>query len=420
MSEKETQFDIELTAMAHGGSALGRHGGRTIFVPYTIPGETVRAQIVEERGRVAFAEGVTLLEASADRVYPVCPHFGPGRCGRCQWQHISYDAQLLLKQDVLADQLSRIGGFDDGTLERVLQPILRSPTEWAYLDHMSFLVTADGLALPGAGNARPAVIEVCYIIHPALLDLLQQVQFEDETKIQRVKLARGTDGALMLVLSVADVEDVPEMVLDFTASVNLLLPDNTPVNMIGDLALNIDIGSRTFRVTAGSWIRPNLGQLAALTNAVMDGLALTGGETVLDLYGGVGIFSAAAAERGAAVTLVESYPAAAEDARYNLSELDVTVVEGTAEQVMTELASDPSCVIVDPPSDGLSLTVVDALGARNIPRLVYVSSDPATLGRDAKRLVKYGYQLEHVQPIDLSPQTYYIDCVATFTRLAAN
>ena len=416
MSEKETQFDIELTAMAHGGSALGRHGGRAVFVPYTIPGEIVRAQIVEERGRVAFAEGVTLIEASTDRVYPVCPHFGPGRCGRCQWQHISYEAQLLLKQDVLADQLSRIGGFDDETLERALLPIIRSPTEWAYLDHMSFLVTADGLALPGEGNARPAVIEVCYIIHPALLDLLQQVHFEDETKIQRVKLARGTDGALMLVLSVADVDDVPEMELDFTASVNLLLPDNTPVNMIGDLALNIDIGSRTFRVTAGSWIRPNTSQLAALTNAVMDGLAMTGGETVLDLYGGVGVFSAAAAERGAAVTLVESYPAAVEDARHNLSDLGVTVVEGTAEQVMTELASDPSCVIVDPPSDGLSLTVVDSLGARNIPRLVYVSSDPATLARDAKRLVKYGYRLERVQQIDLSPQTYYIDCVAIFTR----
>lgn len=416
MSENETQFDIELTAMAHGGSALGRHDGRTIFVPYTIPGEVIHARIVEERGRVAFAEGVTLLEASADRVYPVCPHFGPGRCGRCQWQHISYEAQLLLKQDVLADQLARIGGFDDQTLEQALLPIIRSPTEWAYLDHMSFLVTADGLALPGAGVARPAVIDVCYIIHPALLDLLQQVQFEDETKIQRVKLARGTDGALMLVLSVADVDDVPEMELDFTASVNLLLPDNTPVNMIGDLALNIDIGPRTFRVTAGSWIRPNTSQLPALSGVVMNGLALNGGEAVLDLYGGVGVFSAAAAERGAVVTLVESYPAAADDARHNLSDLGVTVVEGTAEQVMSELTGDPSCVIVDPPSDGLSLPVIDALGARNISRIVYVSSDPATLARDARRLVKYGYRLDRVQPIDLSPQTYYIDCVATFVR----
>jgi 23S rRNA (uracil1939-C5)-methyltransferase len=148
----------------------------------------------------------------------------------------------------------------------------------------------------------------------------------------------------------------------------------------------------------------------------MDGLALNGGETVLDLYGGVGVFSAATAERGASVTLVESYPAAAEDARHNLIDLGVTVIEGTAEQALTGLADDPACVIVDPPSDGLSLPVIDALGARNISRLVYVSSDPATLARDAKRLVKYGYRLERVQQIDLSPQTYYIDCVATLTK----
>lgn len=417
MSNQDDQlFDLELTAMAHGGSALGRHQGRAIFLPYAIPGELVRARITEERGRVAFAEGVTLLEASADRVYPVCPHFGPGRCGRCQWQHITYEAQLLLKQDVLADQLSRIGGFDDQTLEHALKPIVRSPHEWAYLDHLSFLVTPDGLALPGAPGARAAVIEVCYIIHPALLDLLQKVDFEDESKVQRVKLARGSDGALMLVLSVADVDDVPEMELDFTASVNLLLPDNTPVNMIGDLALTVDVEGRSYRVTAGSSIRANTSQLATLSNIVADSLMLDGGETVLDLYGGVGLFSAAAALRGAIVTMVDSYPTAAADATHNLADTGATVIEDIVERVITEAAADPDRVIVDPPPDGLSLPVIDALGARAIQRVVYVSSDPATLARDAKRLVKYGYRLESVQPIDLSPQTYYIDSVAVLTK----
>src|SRR5690349_17529942 len=83
-------FELTLTGMAHGGSALGRHDGRTVFVPYTIPGERIMARVTGEKGRVAFAEGVTLLEASADRVFPRCPHFGPGKCGRCQWQHIDY------------------------------------------------------------------------------------------------------------------------------------------------------------------------------------------------------------------------------------------------------------------------------------------------------------------------------------------
>lgn len=417
MNDSSQLIDLELTAMANGGSALGRSDKRTVFVPYTIPGERVRARIVEERGRVAFAEGVTLVEASADRVYPVCPHFGPGRCGRCQWQHISYDAQVLLKQDVLADQLARIGEFDDAVLEYALQPMIPAPQEWGYLNHLTFTVTPDGLALPSSAQARFAVIEECHIIHPELLDLLERVQFEDSTKIQRVRLSRGSDGALMLVLSVIDVDDVPEMELNFTASVNLLLPDNTPVNLIGDLWLTHEIGGRTYRATAGSAIRGNTAQLATLSDMVADGLALRGGETVLDLYGGIGLFSGAAAMRGAAVTLVESYPTAAEDARHNLAEFEnAAVLTDTAERVLTESSISPDRVIVDPPSDGLSLQVIDALAERSIPRIVYVSGDAATLARDAKRLVRHGYRLERVQAIDLSPQTYYIDAVAVLTR----
>ena len=116
MSQKDEKdlIEVELFGMAHGGSAIGRGGGKTVFIPYTLPGERVKARVTAEKGRVLFAEGVTLVEASSDRVYPECPHFGPGRCGRCQWQFIDYEAQLLLKQDVLTDQLGRVGGFDDG------------------------------------------------------------------------------------------------------------------------------------------------------------------------------------------------------------------------------------------------------------------------------------------------------------------
>ncbi len=125
-------FEIQIKAMANGGFALGSHNRRTTFIPYTIPGETVRAKVVNQRGSVDFAEGVELIEASADRVYPECPHFGPGRCWGCQWQHIDYPAQLLLKQDVLADQLFRVGKFEDLVVERALKQIIPSPQQWEY------------------------------------------------------------------------------------------------------------------------------------------------------------------------------------------------------------------------------------------------------------------------------------------------
>ncbi|MEO1442852.1 MAG: TRAM domain-containing protein, partial [Chloroflexota bacterium] len=97
-------IEVELETMANGGSALARHDGRVVFIPYTIPGEVVEAQIVQDRGRVAFAKGVRMLEPSADRVFPACQHFGAGKCAGCQWQHMNATAQLLIKQDVLADQ----------------------------------------------------------------------------------------------------------------------------------------------------------------------------------------------------------------------------------------------------------------------------------------------------------------------------
>lgn len=404
--------EVELFAMAHGGSAVGRGGGKTVFVPYTLPGERVMARITSERGRVAFGEGVTLVEASADRVFPVCPHFGPGRCGRCQWQFIDYEAQLLLKQDVLADQMGRVGGFDDETLEAALKPTLRSPLEWGYASNLSFVPSPDGLALPSTVQGKAQVIEVCHILHPDLVPIFEQFTLED-ARIQRVRLARGTDGAAMLILTITDEEDAPELEVDFPFSVNLLLPDNTPINLVGDLYLSLDVAGRVWRANAGSPLRANLSQLPRLMETVLAALDLRGGETVIDLYSGIGFFGGAAAARAGQVTLVDSYMPAILDAQHNLDGLDnAAFIHDTAERVLTSWAGAVERVIVDPPPDGLSLTVIDALAALKPERIVYVSSDPATLARDAQRLVRQGYRLESVQPIDLSPQTYYIDAVA--------
>jgi 23S rRNA (uracil1939-C5)-methyltransferase len=220
----------------------------------------------------------------------------------------------------------------------------------------------------------------------------------------------------MLIFSVEDEEDAPELSADLKTSVNLLLPDNEPVNLIGESHSRYTIGGRTFRVTAGSDFRAHVGQLETLASLVTDALGLTGGESVLDLYGGVGFFTAFIAPAAGLVTLVESFPPAATDADENLSDLDnVDIIEGTVEDVLPELDEDYSAAILDPPSEGLSVEMMDALGDIRIPRLVYVSGDPATLARDAKRLAKHGYTLGAVQPIDLNPQTYYIDAVATFT-----
>lgn len=438
-------FELELTDMAHGGSAIGRHGGRIVFVPYAIPGERARVRVTREKGRVAFAEGLTLLEASADRVQPRCPHFGPGKCGRCHWQHIAYPAQLLLKQDVLADQLDRLGGFGDADVRAVIA----SPQEWAYNHHMTFTLIKDDkvgahgrapqqsslenseeqlanlelgtrnsplLAFPSTIEGRVHPIVECHILHPDLLALKNALDLESLPDVDQVRLQIGADGAHMIILTMTS-EDAPELETDLPTSVNILLPDHEPVNLIGDSHSYYGIGGRTFRVTAGSTFRPNASQLDNLVGLVLDALNLRGDETVLDLYAGVGIFSAFIAPRARQVTLVESFPPAVTDADENLSDFDnVDIIEGSVEDVLDALEGRYDAAVVDPPASGLSTGALDRLVNLAVPRLVYVSSDPATLSRDGKRLAVKGYRLVYAQPIDLAPQTYFIDAVALFER----
>ncbi|HVU13225.1 MAG TPA: RsmD family RNA methyltransferase [Phototrophicaceae bacterium] len=417
----QNTFELTIDSVANGGYGVGMRGRRPVFVPYTIPGERVIARPVEQAERHTIAEGVTLLEASADRVYPICPHFGPGRCGRCQWQHISYEAQLLLKQDILADQLGRLGGLSDRQIEAALRPVIASPDQWGYNYQMTFNVTPDHqLAFPSADGKSYFPIEVCHILHPDLLDLYNQLDLDLEG-IKRVRLQLGSDGARMIVLSLAQ-DDAPELETDLPASVNVLLPDNEPMNLIGDSHINYTINGQTFRVTAGSSFRPNLSQMPNLIDQVMALLDLRGGESVLDLYAGVGVFSAFAAPKASLVTLVESYPPAVTDADENLSRFDnVDVIEGSVEEVLDTLTSGSEAeaydaAIVDPSSRGLSKEVIDLLVGTQAQRIVYVSDDPASLARDAKRLEPQGYRLEIAQPIDTAPQTYYLDTLALFVR----
>ena len=416
----QNTFELTIDSMGSGGAGVGLRGKRPVFVPYTIPGERLIARPVEVGERQITAEGVTLLDASADRVYPVCPHFGLHRCGRCQWQHIGYEAQLLLKQDMLADHLGRLGGLADRAVEAALRPVIGSPDQWGYNYQMTFSVTDDHagkpvLAFPGSDAKTLFPIEVCHILHPDLLDLYDQLDLELEG-IRRVKLQRGSDGARMIVLSLTE-DDAPELEIDLPASVNVLLPDNAPMNLIGDSHSRYEINGRTFRVTAGSAFRANLSQLPALVSTVELLLDLRGGETVLDLYAGVGVFSAFAAPKASLVTLVESYPPAVTDADENLADFDnVDVIEGSVEDALATLDDTYDAAVVDPGSRGLSKPEIDALVGTQAARIVYVSDDPASLARDCKRLAQQGYRLAVAQPLDFAPQTYYLETAALFVR----
>ena len=410
---------LEISDMAQGGYALASHQGKRVFVPYTLPGESISAELSDDRGSVLFARGKELYAASADRVYPRCAHFGPGRCWACQFQHINYQAQLLIKQDTLADQLSRVGKLPDSLIDNVMRPLVPAPEQWEYNHRLTLSRNSAGAwGLPRQGKNGIEALSECHTSHPQLVETLAQLDLDYE-QARRLTLQRGSDGRIMIIFHV-DEEVAPDLHTDLPLSVNLLLPDNSPLNLIGDAYSTVAVADHAIRITAGSYMRPNLSQIGALAAEVLRALGLSGSERTLDLYAGAGFFSAVMARRAQLISLVESYPPAANDAEFNLRQYEhIDIVEGQVEAVLQDMAASSArydVALVDPPSRGINNEIVDNLLGLGIRRLVYVSGDPASLARDCRLLIDAGFQLQSLQAVDMAPQTFYITAVAAFER----
>ncbi len=405
--------EVQLTAMAHGGSALGRHEGRVIFVPYAIPGETVRAEVVEAHAHWAQARLVEVLVPSPDRVEPPCPYFGPGKCGGCQLQHIAYEAQAELKRQVVIDQLARVGGLRPARVEE----ILGAEDPWSYRNHVEFHLTAEGkLGFLTADSHSVYPVEACLIIDPLLEELWEALDVE-WPQLRRLSLRCGSaTGDRMAIFELDQYEDF-DIDVDFPVSCVVLLADGEAVVLMGRPYLTESVAGRDYRISAASFFQVNTAAAEVLVQAVGDFLVPTGHETLVDLYCGAGLFGLALAGRVGRVVGVESAPSAAADFRYNAQGLShVELLEGTVEESLPRLEKGLDLLVLDPPRAGAGRAVVADIARLEPARIAYVSCDPATLARDARLLTEAGYQLRTVQPVDMFPQTYHVESVALFSH----
>ena len=399
--------------MAHGGDALGRHEGKVIFAPYAIPGEAALVEIVEDKGRYARARLVEILSPSPHRVDPPCPHFGPGKCGGCQWQHIAYPAQLELKAMVVRDQLVRLGRLPDVPVK----PTIPSPSPWRYRNHVQFSVGNDGrLGFVATDGRRVESIEVCYLLHPLLDELFAALDLE-LPGLARLSLRAGVNsGDLMMIFETHD-DLPPALESDLPISCVLLLSDGAHVNLIGDNHITEEAAGRRFRVSAPSFFQVNTAAAEELIRVVGEYLAPSGDETLLDAYCGVGTFALSLADKVSHVIGIEEAASAVADARLNASELaNVEFIEGSVEATLPRLDRPIDLAVLDPPRQGCRPEALKVLIELTPRRIVYVSCDPATLARDARRLAEGGYKLVEVQPVDMFPQTYHIESVALWER----
>lgn len=404
-------LDITLTGMAYGGDAFGRDAnGRMIFVPFAIPGERIQAEIVETHKRWARARLVKVLKASPDRVAPRCRHFTD--CGGCHYQHMPYQIQLKSKAEIVRSQLERLGGFEDPPVET----IIASQSPWNTRNHLKFSLTPDGrLGFNAPGSNRVVPIDECHLPEPNLASLWPRLDLETIQGLKRITLRTGIEGERMLILHGDDDPDV-NVTTDLPASVVWLSPRGMTV-LAGEGFLTIDVLDRAFKVSANSFFQVHTALAGEVVQHVLEALRFQPGETILDLYAGVGLFSAFLAQKGVRVVAVEESPVACADFENNLAEFDhVELYEAPVEVALPAIHTHPSAVIIDPPRVGLSLEAIKQLIKLSSPLLVYVSCDPATLARDGQRLVKAGYQLERCTPIDMFPQTYHIETLSIWRR----
>jgi 23S rRNA (uracil1939-C5)-methyltransferase len=413
MQGEAQEFELTIDTLVYGGEGMGRlPDGRAAFVPFVLPGERVRMRAVEAKRGFVRGDLVEVIEPSPQRISPRCVHFG--LCGGCHYQDLPYPAQLAAKRAILQDQLVRIGKIVDPPVG----PTVASPVEYNYRNHVQFHQDPDGkLGYVTFSGERVFAIQECHLPEAALNETWPLLDFEPLPEVDRIGLRLGADDDVMLTLE-SEGDFPPELSLDLPISAAFVGPAGTVI-LAGDESLLMEVKGRPFRVSPGAFFQVNTGMAGKMVDTLLERLPLTEKTTVLDVYCGVGLFSAFLAPRVGQVVGIELSEPACADFAANLDEFDnVALYQGAAEEVLPGLDLRPDVVIVDPPRSGLERRALDALVKAGAPTLAYVSCDPATLARDIRRLADGGYHLDQAIPFDLFPQTYHIETIALMTKQA--
>ncbi len=409
---------VAITAIAAGGDGVGRlQDGRAVFVPRTAPGERVRLREgVKLHKTFARGELAEVVAPTAARVTPPCPHYAHDRCGGCQLQHLAYDVQLAAKRAIAGDALRRIGKLDLPDPE-----IVEAVEEWRYGAKVS-LAVAGGRGRSTAVGFHPydrpgSVFPLadCHIADFRLMALWRDVRAHLELlppRLTRLTLRLDREGRRHVI---AESAGEGEPWLD-AERLRAALPDGGGGGggvicwwQPADGAARVVAGPATgFPATGFEPVNPEMATLAR--GWAVEQLGDVRGAVVWDLYGGIGDTAVQLAERGAQVVSVDADEKAIDWARGRPAARPVRFIAGNVEDVLPTLP-EPSGVVAHPPRTGLHWNVTLRLTGQPVGRLVYLSSDPATLARDLHRL-SVNYRVTAVRAFDLFPQTAQVETVA--------
>lgn len=389
---------VDVGAIAHGGHCIAHLDGQVVFVRHAMPGERVRIKITERNKRFLRADAVEILTAAPGRVTPPCRY--AGECGGCDFQHIEPATQRQLLGDVIREQLSHLARIDwDGHVEAV------DPEALGWRTRMTYAVRPDGrLGLRRHRSHDLIAIDECVIAGEGLPPVLGQVW-----KADTVEAVGSSEGDQLVVVG-GNHGKLPKL-----GGVSVVTADGERIR--GKASVTEKVGDHSFRVSGSGFWQVHPQAASTLVEAVMTGLDAQPGETVADLYAGVGLFTAFLAEavgETGTVFSVESDPGGARDARRNLHTFpQVRLVAEPVEHALRDksLGEALDLVVLDPPRTGAKYAV-EPIAALNPRKIAYVACDPAALARDLATFAGAGYRLESLRAFDLFPMTQHVECVA--------
>jgi 23S rRNA (uracil1939-C5)-methyltransferase len=442
---------LTIDKMIYGGDGLAhlpadKNGrGKAVFAPFVLAGEKVEATLTEQKSGFARAHVDSIVEGSAHRVQPGCPYFAS--CGGCHYQHIAYEHQLEIKKEILKETLRRTA-----KLELPVEIELHPSLPWNYRNRSRLQVQTGPGFKAGyfkMGSHELLGVEQCPISSPLInrgITALWQSGRAGKVPdgIREIEFFTDADDREMLLEVSASPDARRASVRTWAEELRASMPEIAGIVVFREVATGksrsqeklVSVGANhityrtaraTYRVSAGSFFQTNRHLTDELVRIVTQGQR---GDSALDLYAGVGLFSTALACDIRHIISVESSQTSTADLSYNLASKG-KAVQATTEQYLSGLGNSersgkgaalphtfhtPDLAVVDPPRSGLGERVARALVTLGAPRVIYVSCDPVTLARDLVTLLGSGYRIERMHLVDLFPQTFHLETVVHLER----
>jgi len=399
------EFTLPVEKLVYGGAGLSRHEGRVVLTPFVLPGETVRIAVAREKKDVIEGRVVEVLEKSPVRTTPNCRVFE--KCGGCHYQHALYDQQVSAKVDVLREVLKRIGKLDAPS---EIDTIAGEP--WGYRNRIQFHIDGQKVGYREAGSHRVVDTSECPVASPRLNESLRALRRMVRNHrfprfVRSIELFTNEQDVQINIMETLGGQHVAKAFFEWCER-------EIPGAATGPIDYRAN--GELFRVHYRSFFQVNRFLVGKLTAAAIGDAE---GESALDLYAGVGLFTLPLSDRFRRVDAVESVRSSVEDLEVNARRARKPVIHhrSSVDLFLETLTSPPDFVLADPPRAGLGPAVVKELARLKAPRVAIVSCDPATLARDLRGLLDAGYRIDTMTMVDLFPHTFHLETV-THLRLA--